>query len=239
MSPPKYIFRIDEIREANAAPATVGDVRNDWVPSMEEGANIRVGGGVSGQLWCCNGHNIGVFPAQNLPTGAKSFETYSVFYSGGFGFWVLKGDATTELKDGTTWQPLRFEHDRDDDYSSYLCNVAQDRILASRRADQFWPQMLLPDIYWEATPVTPYAQYGGLKGELAIFLALVAFAMQPAKLPSVLPKMFENREWKVWKMPHGREERRGVVVYVYTWPDTTEEDLINYENGEYNARYYR
>jgi hypothetical protein len=71
--------------------------------------------------------------------------------------------------------------------------------------------MLLPDIYYHSAPTTPYQQYGGLKGELAIFLALVAFAMVPEKMPNVLPVMFQNGEWKTYSMPHGRKSNSDVV----------------------------
>jgi hypothetical protein len=71
--------------------------------------------------------------------------------------------------------------------------------------------MLLPDIYYHSAPTTPYQQYAGLKGELAIFLALVAFAMVPEKMPNVLPVMFQNGEWKTYSMPHGRKSNSDVV----------------------------
>jgi len=65
--------------------------------------------------------------------------------------------------------------------------------------------MLLPDIYWQCATLTPYEQYAGLKGELAIFLALIAFAMAPEQMPHVLPNMLINGEWRTYGMAHGRE----------------------------------
>jgi len=137
-----------------------------------------------------------------LPNRAKHYKTYSMYFLDGFGFWVLKDDATAPGEE-ETWQPLRFDHDRDDGYSSYLCNVATQPALLCRRVDQQWPRMLLPDIY-HGTNVTPYSEYGALKGELCILLGLVGFAMQPARMPSVIPAMFTNGAWQTYQLDHGR-----------------------------------
>ncbi|KAH7396284.1 hypothetical protein BKA66DRAFT_566782 [Pyrenochaeta sp. MPI-SDFR-AT-0127] len=235
MSPP-YIFRIDEIREAHNAPVA-GNITSDWIPPNARGAITRVTGGVSGMWWLCNGSSIATFPLDQLPPGRRPYSTYSVFYSGGFGFWVMEGDATNPSNEAT-WQPLRFDHDATNGYSSYLCNAAENRTISCRRLDQQWLKMLLPDIYFDTSPVTPHGQYGALKGELAIFLALVAFAMQPEQVPIVLPVMYQNRRWQSYQMPPGRVDRRGVVVYVYSCPPGTREDLKTYENGEYNGEKY-
>ncbi|KAL1593786.1 hypothetical protein SLS60_010518 [Paraconiothyrium brasiliense] len=67
--------------------------------------------------------------------------------------------------------------------------------------------------------------YGGLKGDLAIFLALIALSMDP-------------------RVKHGRTNQRGVVVYVYmvpsTWDSTsrsTAKELERYQDGVY-GKYY-
>jgi hypothetical protein len=65
--------------------------------------------------------------------------------------------------------------------------------------------MLLPNIYWESAPVRQYPHCAGLKGEIAIFLALVAFAMVPEAMPHVLPTMFRNGQWQTYGMPDGRK----------------------------------
>lgn len=155
---------------------------------------------MSGIWWYCNGTQI--YRINNAPSETQRYKTYSMYYSGGYGFWVLKGDALSPQRDAT-WQPLRFDHDPTDGYSSYLTNVAENRTLQCQRADQRWPHMLLPNIYHGTE--TPYAQYGALKGELPIFLALIAFSMRQEYLPATIPLMFTNRHWNTHMNPHGRK----------------------------------
>jgi hypothetical protein len=66
-----------------------------------------------------------------------------------------------------------------------------------------WPNMLLPDIYHG--PQTPYVQYGALKGELAIFLGLLAFSMSKDYVSQYLPSTFTNQQWNVHNIPRGCE----------------------------------
>lgn len=237
-SVPPFIFRIDEIRERPNA-AKNPDNRADWVPSVAREGIGPVFEGVYGQWWCCNGLTISNIGHDQLPGTMRPFKTYSMFYLGGFGFWVLQGDATRPNTDGHTWQPLRFDHDALDNYSSYLCNVSQHRVVACRHQNQqHWMKMLLPDIYYEGSPETPYVQYGALKGELPIFLGLIAFSMQPSQLFHNLPNMLRDGQWQTYDMPHGRNEHRGVVVHVYTWPPNgSVENLKAYEAG--SDKYYR
>ena len=158
-------------------------------------------GGVSEKWWCCDGYNIREYSFQ-FPPGTAYYQTYSVFYTGGLGFTVLRGDATNPPND-VDWHSLKFDHYPD--FSSYLCNASSNRTVSCRRGDQTWLGMLLPDIYWHCAAVTPYQQYAGLKGELAIFLALIAFTMSPEQMAQVLPTMLINGEWQTYSMTHGRK----------------------------------
>jgi hypothetical protein len=63
--------------------------------------------------------------------------------------------------------------------------------------------MLLPNIYHGIE--TPYQQYGALKGELGIFLALIAFSMRKDLLPQCLPAMFAGKQWLTHTLKHGRK----------------------------------
>jgi hypothetical protein len=61
--------------------------------------------------------------------------------------------------------------------------------------------MLLPDIYH----VPPYRHegFGGLTGDLPIFLALIAFSMSPRRLATEIPELMEDGEWKTHDRRHG------------------------------------
>ena len=154
-------------------------------------------------------------------------------------------------RDGDTWHPLRFDHHART-YASFVTNAGQHNTLRIQREDQAWTRMLLPDIYH--TPVrTEDTRYGGLIGELPIFLALIAFSTSREYLPSVLPRVFIGGSWIVHPYQQPRKShysfgpiiqysyltgtnQRGVVVTVYTCPSnyaggSTAYDLDQYENG--------
>lgn len=221
-----FYFQINEIRESGKFPG-IGPLER---PPSAEGAHVVVGEGASYRWWYCDGNRIQ--PAQQLPTGLIWYKTYSVFYREGFGFWILRGDAGNPGP-GETWQPLCFDQDQYDQGASYLCNVAQRRAVAYRRETR-WLPMLLPDIYYENAHVTRNEAYGGLKGELAIFLALIAFSMRPEQLASRLPYMLQSGSWMTHNLPHGRQEKRGVTVSIWTLPQGAA-GVWNYER---NTKYF-
>lgn len=135
----------------------------------------------------------------NLLIRAKPYKTYSMYYCHGKGFEVLRDNATsTRREEG--WLPLSFDHDTTD-YSSYLTNARYEPALHCHRTDQKWMKMLLPDVYHDRWEVP--APYGGLKGELAIFLALVAFAIPVDSLQTYLPAMFQSGQWQQFDMSNG------------------------------------
>ena len=192
-------------------------------------------------------------PVQSLPQPLNHFQTFSVFYSRGGGFWVLRGDGTVP-DPSEAWMPLRFEPVADG--SSYLTPAGVGDTLQCQRPDQYWPHKLLPNIYHG--PCTQNPNHGGLRGELSIFLALVAMSMDPTNLPQWLPWMYQGSRWHAHALDHGcmfdtlqsspcnlsvadltsGQHKRGVVVSVYTCPTTwaggsTSQDLTNLENGVY------
>lgn len=170
------------------------------MPSTDRGANVSVGGGVSGFWFFCDGQQIQPLSGGQLPQDASCYSVFSMSYGGGYGFWVLRGDATNPTA-GETWRPLCFEHDAQN-FSSYVTNAGSNQTLRCQRPDQRWPRMLLPDIY-QTTPYPISSAYGGLKGDLAIFLALIAFSMDQNNLRQYLRSMFINGEWIVHGLQHG------------------------------------
>ncbi|OAG04774.1 uncharacterized protein CC84DRAFT_1218200 [Paraphaeosphaeria sporulosa] len=239
---PNFIFRIDEIRESLQTAASY-DRYGIWNPSTDSGGNERMNGhGATGMWWYCNGQNIQRLNVNAPPHGSSHFQTFSVFYCDGFGFWVLRGDATSPPA-AEAWHPLSFDWD-EHDYSAYLTNAGYQRTLRVQRNDQMWPRMLLPTTN-QVPPVTTSQRYGGLKGDLAIFLALIALSMDRPYVPHVLPQMFAREAWTIHQHPHGRLNQRGVVVYVYTVPaswdptgKSTAKELKNYQDGVHGKYYY-
>lgn len=186
---PPFFFQMVEIEEDEEASAHY-DNRGNWIPSTDAGANRRVSGGVSGMYWFCDGERI--YRVDSPPQGSLGYKRFSVYYGGGYGFWVLKGDALNP-SDEATWHPLRFEHSPIN-YSSYLTPAGTESILRVQRTDQQWPRMLLPDIYHTSVR-SETSSYGGLTGELPIFLALIAFSTSKDWLPNVLPIVFVGGAW--------------------------------------------
>lgn len=200
-------------------PISTSAVRSNRVdrspaPSDLPGANIRCGGGVSGVWWYCDGTQIYSVGPESAPPESHRYKTYSLYFDKGTGFWAINCDAVAPIADCTGWQPLQFEHDPDDGYSSYLTNVATSNTLACHRQDQAWPAMLLPTRYHGIE--TPYGQYGALKGELAIFLALLAFSLKPQEMPMLIPQLFQSGTWCVHSRSHGRMYLQNQCLHILT-----------------------
>jgi hypothetical protein len=106
-----------------------------------------------------------------------------------------------------TWHHLRFDWN-EVDFSSSLTNNGTEAVMRCHNPTKKWPAMLLPDIYHG--PAYPNEGYGGLTGDLPIFLALIAFSMQPEELAAELPKMMHNGKWQTHSLPHGRMYRHQV-----------------------------
>ncbi|KAH6638866.1 hypothetical protein C7974DRAFT_305167 [Boeremia exigua] len=234
MPQPSFVFRLSEICDLHP---TV-DLNNHWAPSYGLGSNAILPGGASSTWWLCNGRQIRPRTDANLPGGLKHYSTFSIYFSDGRGFLVMRGDATSATDE--TWFPLCFEHDQLDGWSSYLTNAREQPALLCRREDQAWVKMLLPDIYHGGPPTTGDQAYGALKGELAIFLALIAFAIPRDQVQIYLPAMLQNGTWQQYNMVNGRVHGRGVMVEVFTYSragGSPSRDLRQYENGR-TGKYY-
>lgn len=180
-----------------------------------QNAHIPRAGGASGTYFVCDGQRIYALPDSSLPAGCVEFKEYSVYYNQGF--WILHGNATRPPLH-EAWKKLYFDHEQD--YSSYLTPAGQHSALACQRADQRWPRMLLPDIYHG--PLTPYQQYGGLVGELPIFLALMAFSIGRDHVNWMFQNCFTDGRWLIHQYPSGRE-----YVSPVQWPLTDLKIKVN------------
>jgi hypothetical protein len=91
------------------------------------------------------------------------------------------------------WRYLNFVHN-DTDLSSTLHIHGTHPTLRCQRAGSVWPQFLLPDMYHG--PANTCQQYGGLRGSLSLFLALLALSIHPDQLEQALPTLRKNGQWK-------------------------------------------
>jgi hypothetical protein len=198
----RFLFRIDEIHESTTAP-TIVTKQGHWQPSTAAEDNVRRGGGISGDWWLCGSHQISPVPdvSTGLLEGAGFYRAVSMYYAEGYGFWVGHGDATSSSFG--LWRGLTFEHD-EKDYSSFLTTAGTSSTLRCQRPDQQWPRMLLPDIY-HTYPMATNHTYGGLKGDLSMFLALIAFSMHSSDLSNYICGMYLEGRWQVHDLPHGRK----------------------------------
>jgi hypothetical protein len=179
----------------------VQDQFGQWKPTDERNANTMVATGATGIMWLCDGWQIKMLDDSNLLKGVMPYKTYSTYYCHGKGFEILRDNATTTARE-EEWLPLSFDHDTTD-YSSYLTNARYESSLHCHKRDQKWMKMLLLDVYHDMWEVP--APYGGLKGELPIFLALIAFSIPVDSLKTYLPAMFQNGKWQQCDMANGRK----------------------------------
>lgn len=237
------------------------DLNGHWVPPYHPGqTRVAQGKGATGTWWVCNGNQVYPVNENALPEDKIPYKTFSVFFSYGFGFRILRGDATNPPV-GEAWYPLGFEHDDNDGYSSYLTNVLQQASLRCHRQDQAWVKMLLPNTFHG--PEVTATSWGALKGELPIFLALLALSMPHANVPTLLPFLFQNGQWTTHNLAIGSgctypkrkallrpliclcfyigSDKRGVVVTVYAvpgWAGGSHQHLQALEEGR-SGKYYR
>lgn len=198
-SQPPYFFKIEEIKP-NPGCTPESTPEGHWRPSTYPNYNYRTGDGVSNILWKCQGTYISQASMQITPT-LEVYKQYSVFYSEGFGFWVLSGDATDPSGE-QAWNALRFDHGHVNG-AAYLTQAGQESAIPLQHPSAMWHHKLLPNTYHGSRPQPPGC--GGLVGELPIFLALVAMSMDPTDLLQYIPWMFQNDAWLVHSLVRGRK----------------------------------
>ena len=223
---PPYYFRIDSMQEHPSHKLFV-DAVGTWYPPKSLGMNQLIGGGISGLYWYCDG--LSVSQAAYIPSNCPHFKTFSVYYCKGI-FWVSKCDATAvqvgdgdndigdrDLRDAPEgedegWHLLSFDYGHEDygeqTYSSHITNAGEHDRLRTQRPDQIWPGMLLPERYHAPESSRTSAgnhQYGGLTGELPLFLALIAFSVDASCVGWALQNCFQNQSWGAHNVNYVRE----------------------------------
>lgn len=183
-----------------------------WVPGSRQGQNTRATGiTVTDHAFFCDGLTVEPESVTSFPPhGSGHFKTFSIYYAEGQGFWIFMGDVLNpnpNPDDGEVWKPLCFSYPQDysdlldntqniHDSSAYLTNAGERRALYTQRQDQEWQDIILPNIYHAQTRHSPTG-HGGLQGELAIFLGLLALSTEPEWVGRALPSMFVDGTWRI------------------------------------------
>ncbi|KZF20382.1 hypothetical protein L228DRAFT_250068 [Xylona heveae TC161] len=150
---------------------------------------------------------------------ASVYHCQSVFYTVSHD--VRKGKCEKD------WGILRFRHGPGS--TSSLTMGSHDRRLATQSFNQAWAWDLFPDAL-RSQDVT--GDQGGLKGNLALILALAAFSAQPNNVEDALKTGFKKGHWVRHNLPDGRRDERGVVVLVYEDPGRSSASILRgFEEG--------
>lgn len=274
---PPFFFSISEIKPSVHAPPHAA-IYGRWIPGSRPGDNVSFPH-VPLHVFSCDGQSFRPYYVTNWPPqGSEHYKSFSIYYAEGHGFWILKGDARNmstspgpgpKPDDGEAWRPLKFSYPSDygfpHDGSAYLCNAGERNALYTQRQDQHWQAVLLPNIYHAQAQNSP-RPHGGLQGELAILLGLMALSTNRDWVAEALPRMFTNGSFAI--LPDGwhahckdskaqpgplvavltfaGEHQRGVVVSVYTCPSnldpggvgSTEASLKALEHGRQYGKYF-
>jgi len=238
-----------------------------WLPPRARfGSEVR-DGQTTGTTYLFNGREVEVRP--DLLESAIHYKTVSMYFSRGY-FYIVPYDATEnqvgsgrqvegepasdsddaehdpdEEPDPTTidWSLLHF-HWELNGYTSKIWASASETRLNTQRPDQYWVNEILTDAH-HALPErrTSEPSCGGLAGDLAILIGLVAFSATDARVDAVLRhciKPLHNGGW----ITHGRErgegwvDQRGFRIKVYSChPYSTAEHLQFLEEGGYGWIY--
>ncbi|KAF2497147.1 hypothetical protein BU16DRAFT_350522 [Lophium mytilinum] len=259
---PTFLVRVDVMRPQPAGFGQSVDSYGRWTPPKAFGGNISAGGGTSGLYYYCDGQRIvqSAWPTNPPPT---HFKTYSVYFQEN-DFYVANGDATrSQVGDGKAPQSETEEDSEEEDeekpkppfiidgwfrmsftycqnYVSHVCYDGEQRKLCFQHAQQDWVRMLFPPAYHADILSQPGTHYGGLTGDLPLFLALIMFSVQENLGHWALTSLFQGGSWTPHTQPHGRGDRRGMVVSVWAWPPTTTTPthLAQLENGVFGKFFY-
>ena len=235
MKQPPFIFQANRIRQNDNA-RSIRDVHGQWQPPRAlHGSQIRLGQSTN-KYFYFNGERT--TQINELPQQAEIYRTVSMYYFSGH-FYMVPYDCTLfpvgngradDGEDGLSdeedaegeeeaeepeinsiiWSLLRFHWLPQNFVSEARIGGSYAR-LNTQRADQRWVNKLLPSAYRaDFSRRTGDPRYGGLNGDLAILIALLAFSAYDGATCDV----FESSVRGVhganggWRM-HGQHDEEG------------------------------
>lgn len=237
--PPSFLFAVNELpvnedRQEGGVPPRSND-NAGWIPPIysngfgEQTIGYLYRWSINGQIsWAndCPWSN-GSWRYQDIPL--TEYRASTMFWCNAFTqFLATPGDASmrdmaesdqTEVPD--RWWPLTFRHDE----TLSRIEVAMDQQLIAGTGS--WIRRLGLESY--STRRAPHS--GGLSGNLAMIIALIAFSCEAKDLSDVLlgDHAWQGRRWHSHRRGDGRVEGRGVVVTIYidpTNPQGSTEEIL-------------
>ncbi|KIW07293.1 hypothetical protein, variant 1 [Verruconis gallopava] len=239
MRTPPFIFQANRIRQ-NENLRSIRDTHGRWQPPRAlHGSQIRLGQSTD-RFFYFNGERTAEIG--ELPQNAELYRTVSMYYSLGQFYMVpydctlytvgsgrandeegdsseeedAEGEDEGELEiNSIDWSLLRFHWLSQGYLSEAWFNGSYPR-LNTQRPDQHWVNRLLPSPYRaEFSRRTQDQLYGGLNGDLAILIALLAFSAYDGAVADVFEYSVravhgENGGWKI----HNRHEEEGCMFLI-------------------------
>ncbi|KAK8229266.1 hypothetical protein HDK64DRAFT_133304 [Phyllosticta capitalensis] len=197
-----------------------------WIPPWTEGS-------LASESQCFFFDGRQVFQVGTLPPSRKLYSTRSVYHDDSR-FWAVPYNAAEASVgfDGPDWQRIGFEHDHSHGLASWVGLGGEDRRLRKQHC-QKWTHMLFPENH-QPLEHDLNKKFRGLGGELPILLALIIFSAEAEAFLVVLRFCLNSQKGHLatHSLPHGRYDGRGVVVSVFTAPNTsTPVEIEAFEQG--------
>ena len=228
---PVFIFQANRIRQ-NENLRSIRDAHGRWQPPCAlHGSQIRLGQSTN-RYFYFNGDRTAEI--EQLPQDAEEYRTVSMYYCHGQFYMVpydctlypvgsgrANDDDSSEEEDAEgedenaelevnsiTWSLLRF-HWIPRGFVSEAWFEGQYPRLNTQRPDQRWVNKLLPSAYRaEYSRRTDDPLYGGLNGDLAIQIALLAFSAYDGATCDVFEHSVRGVHNGGWRM-HNRHDEEG------------------------------
>jgi hypothetical protein len=228
--PRSFLFGINEL-QVNEDPSRGGVVpRHDedgrWVPPIyssgfyqqETGRLYRWHEGTISLASSCPWIDGAFRVSDDNSRHLEGYKTSTLFWCNNFTqFKMATCDVTTFNMAGAVapynrWLPLTFQNEG----TLSRLEASADECLASRGTK--WIGELGLASY--ESDMLPSRVDGGLAGDLATIVGLVAFSCEPKRLYDILQgdRAWHNYQWRGHDKSHGRVRQRGVVVNIYYDP---------------------
>ncbi|TVY73453.1 hypothetical protein LSUE1_G007726, partial [Lachnellula suecica] len=227
--PISFLFSINPLpvneEPSNGGVAPRSDQHGRWLPPLYQ-AGFATQGAATLYRW----QNGIITPAPGYQwyngawwwgnrAAATFYRANTMFYCNPFDhFLAAQGDVS--MRDMATapfpndrWYTFNFHHD---EYALSRLDLGGAEPYLAGNGPRFIEQLGIGS--WR-NPDTDAPISGGLAGNLALLIALIAFSCRSQNLDNVLRTSWQNYQWRGHNHGSGRRERRGMVVSIYLDPE--------------------